>query len=131
MLFPSGVMATCSTSYAMHNTKIFSVQSDVAVLHLEQAFSYSGLRLYEDRSINGKGVIAELRIGDTDHFATELDHLSLCIRNDVKPRTPGEEGLQDMKLIEAVYQSAASGQTVKLPRVDGLDTTRGPEFTPN
>jgi predicted dehydrogenase len=127
MLFPSGVMATCSTSYAMHNTKIFSVQSDVAVLHLEQAFSYSGLRLYEDRSINGKGIIAELRIGDTDHFATELDHLSLCIRNDVKPRTPGEEGLQDMKLIEVVYQSAASGQTVKLPRVDGLDTTRGPE----
>jgi predicted dehydrogenase len=127
MLFPSGVMATCSTSYAMHNTKIFSVQSDIAVLHLEQAFSYSGLRLYEDRSISGKGIIAELRIGDTDHFALELDHLALCIRNDVKPRTPGEEGLQDMKLIEAVYQSAASGQTVKLPRIDGLDTTRGPE----
>jgi predicted dehydrogenase len=127
MLFPSGVMATCSTSYAMHNTKIFSVQSDIAVLHLEQAFSYSGLRLYEDRSISGKGVIAELRIGDTDHFAAELDHLSLCIRNDVKPRTPGEEGLQDMRLIEAIYQSAATGQTVKLPRVDGLDTTRGPE----
>jgi len=127
MLFPSGVMATCSTSYAMHNTKICSVQSDIAVLNLEQAYSYSGLRLYEDRSVSGKGVLAELKIGDTDHFAAELDHLSLCIRNDVKPRTPGEEGLQDMKLIEAVYQSAASGQTVKLPRVDGLDTTRGPE----
>ena len=76
-------------------------------------------------------MLAELHIGDTDHFALELDHFALCIRNDVKPRTPGEEGLQDMKLIEAVYQSAASGQTVKLPRVDGLDTTRGPEFTPN
>jgi len=127
MLFPSGVMATLSTSYAMHNTKIFSVQSDIAVLNLEQAYSYSGLRLYEDRSVSGKGMVSELKIGDTDHFAAEVDHLSLCIRNDVKPRTPGEEGLQDMKLIEAVYQSAASGQTVKLPRVDGLDTTRGPE----
>jgi predicted dehydrogenase len=131
MLFPSGVMATCSTSYAMHNTKIFSVQSDIALLNLEQAYSYGGLRLYEDRSISGKGVLAELRIGDTDHFAAELDHLALCIRNDVKPRTPGEEGLQDMKLIEAIYQSAATGQTVKLPRVDGLDTTRGPEPMPN
>ncbi|MGB6200868.1 MAG: Gfo/Idh/MocA family oxidoreductase [Candidatus Acidiferrales bacterium] len=131
MLFPSGVMATCSTSYAMHNTKIFSVQSDIAVLSLEQAFSYSGLRLYQDRSIGGKGVIAELRIGDVDHFALELDHLALCIRDNVKPRTPGEEGLQDMKLIEAVYRSAASGQTVKLPRIDGLDTTRGPEPMPS
>ncbi|MGC1188585.1 MAG: Gfo/Idh/MocA family oxidoreductase [Candidatus Acidiferrales bacterium] len=131
MLFPSGVMATCSTSYAMHNTKIFSVQSDIAVLSLEQAFSYSGLRLYQDRSLGGKGVIAELRIGDVDHFALELDHLALCIRDNVKPRTPGEEGLQDMKLIEAVYRSAASGQTVKLPRIDGLDTTRGPEPMPS
>jgi predicted dehydrogenase len=127
MLFPSGVMASCSTSYAMHNAKIFMVESELAVAYIEQAFSYSGLRLYQDRSINGKALIAEVRIGDTDHFALELDHLALCIRNDVKPRTPGEEGLQDMKLIEAIYQSAASGQTVKLPRVDGLDTTRGPE----
>jgi len=28
--------------------------------------------------------------------------------------TPGEEGLRDLTIIEAVYQSARTGQTVKL-----------------
>jgi len=28
--------------------------------------------------------------------------------------TPGEEGLRDLKIIEAVYESARSGKTVKL-----------------
>jgi predicted dehydrogenase len=31
-----------------------------------------------------------------------------------QPLTPGEEGLRDLKIIEAVYESARSGKTVKL-----------------
>jgi predicted dehydrogenase len=94
---------------------------------MQNAYGYSGQRLFLDNTVNGRHALAEIRFGEPDHFATELDHFALCIRNDVKPRTPGEEGLQDMKIIEAIYQSAASGQIVKLPRIEGLDTTRGPE----
>ena len=31
-----------------------------------------------------------------------------------EPRTPGEEGLQDVKLIEAIYEAARTGRTVKV-----------------
>jgi len=127
MLFPSGVMATLATSYAMHSTMHFGAHADRGLAYMQNAYGYSGQRLFLDNTVNTRRELAEIRLGEPDQFATELDHFALCIRNDVKPRTPGEEGLQDMKLIEAIYQSAAEGQTVKLPRVEGLDTTRGPE----
>ena len=31
-----------------------------------------------------------------------------------------------MKVLEAIYQAAAGGAAVKMPLVQGLDTTRGP-----
>ena len=55
-----------------------------------------------------------------------MDHFAEAIRADRQPHTPGEEGLQDMRLMQAIYQAAAGGNTVKLPPVAGVDTTRGP-----
>ena len=33
----------------------------------------------------------------------EMDHFSDCVTNNKEPLTPGEEGLKDMRIIEAVY----------------------------
>ena len=56
-----------------------------------------------------------------------MDHFAQAIRADRQPHTPGEEGLADMKVLAAIYQSAANGgAAVMLPKVEGLDTTRGP-----
>jgi len=43
-----------------------------------------------------------------------------------RPRTPGEEGLQDHRIMEAIYRSAAENRPVALPEVEGLDVFRGP-----
>jgi predicted dehydrogenase len=126
MLFPSGAMATLCCSYASHNTKYFSVQGDLGTIKMDPAYTTAGLRVFVEGGAHARGGVTELRMGDVDHFATEMDHFALCVRNDVKPRSPGEEGVQDMKIVEAIYQSAASGQTVKLERFDGLDNFRGP-----
>jgi hypothetical protein len=48
------------------------------------------------------------------------------VLNDRQPYTPGEEGLQDVKIIEAIFESAASGCAVKLPAASKLDAFRGP-----
>jgi predicted dehydrogenase len=49
-----------------------------------------------------------------DHFASEMDHMSDCVMQDKQPLTPGEEGLRDLTIIQAIYQAAQSGKTVKL-----------------
>lgn len=55
-----------------------------------------------------------------------MDHFSECLTEN-KPHTPGEEGLQDHRIIEALYQSAREGKPVKLPIISGMDVFRGPE----
>ncbi|MEH1778737.1 MAG: hypothetical protein V7K67_24040 [Nostoc sp.] len=34
--------------------------------------------------------------------------------------------MQDQKLTAVIYEAAQTGKTITLPRVSGLDTTRGP-----
>lgn len=68
----------------------------------------------------------EMVLGQENQFSAEIDHMATCVLDDIVPRTPGEEGLADQVVIEALYESAATGLPVKLPRVKGLDVTRGP-----
>ncbi len=61
------------------------------------------------------GVIEERNLPVRDHFASEMDHFSDCVLMGTDPLTPGEEGLKDMRIITAIYESAAGGgKTVKL-----------------
>ncbi len=79
-------------------------------IDLDQAFSYHGQQLSTSRS--GKKSI--LKVEPVNHFAAEMEHFSECILNDRDPRTPGEEGLADMKIMAAILESAASGRIQKV-----------------
>lgn len=67
----------------------------------------------------------EPTIPDKDQFALEMDHMAECVMQNKTPHTPGEEGLQDQRLIEAIYESARTGRPVKVSPPSG--PTRGPE----
>jgi predicted dehydrogenase len=43
---------------------------------------------------------------DPVQFAVEGDEMSRCILEGREPKTNGEEGLRDMKYMEAIYKSA-------------------------
>lgn len=47
-----------------------------------------------------------------DQFAAQLDGFSQAARNGTEHRTPGEMGLRDIRLIEAIYRSADEGGAV-------------------
>lgn len=50
----------------------------------------------------------------SDSAALRSDHFSECVMKDTEPLTPGEEGLRDLVIMMAIYDSARSGQPVKL-----------------
>ena len=54
-----------------------------------------------------------------------MDHMAECVRQNKTPYTPGEEGLQDQRIMEAIYQSAQENRPVKLPAVSKMDAFRG------
>ena len=47
-------------------------------------------------------------------FVREMDHFSECILRDRTPKTPGEEGLADIRCIEAIYKTA--GKAAGIPQ---------------
>jgi predicted dehydrogenase len=87
---------------------------------MDPAFPYRGLKMFVQPNEPPLP-----QIGQTDQFANELDHMADCVVNDREPYTPGEEGLQDQRVIEAIFESAKHGKVVKLPKIDKLDAFRG------
>jgi glucose-fructose oxidoreductase len=49
--------------------------------------------------------------------AAELDYFAGCILRDTAPEPSGIEGLQDVRIVEAIYRSARDGRPVTLPRL--------------
>ena len=127
--YPSGVLAICSTSYGFHRSRRFRVFGSDGWGQLDPAFDYRGLQMELGRKSPSNSMaenITQVRMNEKNQFALEMDHMADCVIHDRVPHTPGEEGLQDQKLMALIYQAAQSRQTITLPPVAGLDTTRGP-----
>lgn len=127
MKFPSGVQTSCATGYAHHEDKNYKILADTGWIKMDPAFTYHGLQLETSQAQGDQNQIIQHKLTDKNQFASEIDHFSECILEDKTPFTPGEEGLQDQKIMEAIYQSAREGRPVKLQKVDKKDAFRGSE----
>lgn len=108
--FPSGAVAQLVTSYDSAGGNSAVVRGTTGSLIMDPATNYSGLKM----RIEGQNA-REFNPGDpTVQFAGQLDNLADAIRDGAQIRTPGEMGLRDIRLIEAIYASANGGRTVKL-----------------
>lgn len=126
--FPSGLIANCAASYGAHESKDLRVRLEKGWIDVANAFAYQGQSL-RVASRDGKAeAIRELRLGHKNQFALEIDHMAQCVLQNRAPRTPGEEGVQDHVIMEALYRSAETGAAVALPAASGLDATRGPRL---
>jgi predicted dehydrogenase len=122
--FLSGAIANCSSSYALHESRQLWVHGPDADMHLANAFGYAGQELTVARQ-EGEVTHSDRHVLTVkNQFALELDHMADCVLKDIRPHTPGEEGLQDQRIMEAIYESARTGQPVKLAPPTG--STRGP-----
>lgn len=113
MGFPGNVIAYGGCSYGVHKSARYRCLTDKgAWFGMDPAFGYTGLQIELSQARGELEYKQQVSVEDKQQFATELDHFSECIIHNVNPNTPGEEGLKDMVLIEAMYASAASGTPV-------------------
>jgi predicted dehydrogenase len=125
--FPSGAVANCASGYSFHQSNHIRVQNEAAWFHASPAFAYTGLQMQIGRKMGQANSSNAIDMAPVDQFAREMDAFAWSIRNNQTPLTPGKEGIQDLRIIDAIYQSAASGQTVTMPAQPAgkLDVTRG------
>jgi predicted dehydrogenase len=110
MRMPSGINVQGSSSYCYgpgaSRQRYFG--SDASLI-MEPATSYYGNTIV----MEGGGPRREIGGGDTrNQFAAQLDGFSQAARENRPHLTPGEMGLRDVRLMEAMYRSADAGGAV-------------------
>jgi glucose-fructose oxidoreductase len=105
--FPGGVQAAIKTSFG-ENINFLDVAFEKGKLSMRPYSAYSGLR--------GSSPLGEIHHSYSVPFqqARQMDDDALAILQDKPVLVPGEEGLRDIHIVEAIYRSAASGQRVAL-----------------
>jgi predicted dehydrogenase len=105
--FPSGAMSQCGASYNAAPAGYFRALAAHGWFGLDPAFNYDVIR--GTRS-DGKAI----DFPPTDQFAVEMDDFAQCILEKKPSKVSGEEGLRDVKIMMAIYESARTGRPVEL-----------------
>ena len=108
--FPSGVLCSNTTSYSYAGQTKWRAVCTEGYIDCEPAISYSGVKI----RVSHHGKEEPKDVPESNQFATEMDVFADCIMNNKEPRSGGEEGLRDVKIMEAIYESARTGKTIKL-----------------
>ena len=103
--FPSGCIAKGKSSY---NTPInhLLVRAEKGNFGLSDAYRYGGMAGYTP---TGK-----MNYPQINQQAAQMDDFAQCVMNNKLTRVPGEMGMQDMKVVDAIYRSIASGKKEKI-----------------
>lgn len=110
--FPGERLASFTCSFGAADVSRYALIGSKGVLTYDPAYEYAS------------GIKSELRIGDKtsrrvfakrDQFAAEINYFSDCILRGRQPEPSGWEGLADIRIVEAIYQSVRSGKAVDLP----------------
>ena len=114
--YPSGAMANCHCSFGTGESRHYRVNCAKGFIDLDAAFAYKGqaLRVNSRDGIQEPATDAKILIEPVNHFAVEMDHFSDAVLRGSPCHTPGEMGHADLKIIEAINKSIASGQAEKI-----------------
>ena len=85
MKFPSGIMASCATSYGADTTGYFKVYGSKGWLQVDQAFAREGLHLRAE--LQGARLDEPNPARDPSHFQAEAEHFSHCVQNGLEPKS--------------------------------------------
>jgi predicted dehydrogenase len=106
LTFPNGIQGIGATAYSW-NANNFRVYGDKGNITAEPATGYYNHKF----TING----TPFDVKPANQWALMMDHFSECILDNSKTlKIPGEMGLRDIRIIDAILRSADTKKTIKL-----------------
>ena len=101
--FADGSLADCRTSYNDKYNKL-RAEAEGGWFELEPAYQYDGLK--------GQTSRGKMDIENVNQQARQMDAFADCVLNNKETTVPGEMGMRDVQLIEAIYRAAQTGNKV-------------------
>ncbi|WP_425637256.1 Gfo/Idh/MocA family protein [Algoriphagus yeomjeoni] len=106
--FPSGVIASCLSTYNMNNLDRFYLNGSKGWVEMQPSTGYGPIK-----GMTHKGPLDEPIV---THQTVQMDEMAAIIFDGKKPEVPvdGEEGVKDMKIIDAIFKAVKTGEKVTL-----------------
>lgn len=101
LTFPSGAVANCQTSFGM-NMNWLNINYEKGWLKMEPQSGYGGNR---GMMSDGTEIYTPIQL----HQNIQMDDDALALKQNQTLLVPGEEGLRDIRVVEAIYRSAKGG----------------------
>lgn len=105
MEFEGGINSNCLASYSKDFNKL-RAEASKGWFELSPAYQYNG--------IQGSTSQGKLNFPQVNQQALQMDSFADCIMNDKRNKAPGEDGMQDIKIIRSIYEAASSGKKIIL-----------------
>jgi glucose-fructose oxidoreductase len=109
--FPNERLATFTCGFGTEKASRYTVVGAQGMLTLDPAYSYEQ-DIRHELTVQGKTRKRTFKAGD--QFGPQLSYFSDCVLSDQQPEPSGHEGWNDVRIIRAIHQSAATGRTVPL-----------------
>ncbi len=109
--FPRGRLASFVVSFGAQAISRLDVVGSKGRVFLEPAYEYSEA-LKQTVVREGKPEVREF--AHTDQFGGEIEAFADCILEERAPEASVDEGLADVRVIEAIFRSAETGRSVRL-----------------
>ncbi len=113
--FPNERLATFTCSFGGAKVSHYQVVGTQGDLRVESAYSWQG-EIKHYLTINGE--TKERTFASHDQLGAEFTYFSDCILSNKQPEPNGIEGLIDVRLIQALYQSIETGQFVQVQTLE-------------
>ncbi|MET6996059.1 Gfo/Idh/MocA family protein [Chitinophaga defluvii] len=106
--FPGGAVASCLSTYNMNNLDRFFLNGEKGFAELQPSTGYG--------PIKGRTNKGELTHPHVTHQTVQMEEMAGIILEGKQPVVPvnGEEGVKDLKIIDAIYQAVKTGGKVDL-----------------
>lgn len=111
LIFPEGLVLQATASFGAAQSSFLHLQGEKGWAALDPAFAYD-----EERRLFGKtsGRWFQKIFLKMDEFSLELDAFAECILRGRDPEPDGVQGLRDVAVIGAIYQSAREHRAVPI-----------------
>lgn len=114
--FPDDRLANFTVSFGAASTGSYQVVGTEGEVRLENAYDYHGRLQWQVKPAKGRA--SRGTVPPRDHLAPELLYFSDCILKNRRPEPDGWEGLADVRIISALYESAKRRRPVRMEPVE-------------
>ena len=109
--FPGERIASFTCSFGAADVSQYTLVGSKGILRCNPAYEYA--EAIQQELVIGKKTTRK-NFPKRDQFAAELIYFSDCILKNREPEPSGYEGLADAQVVEAIYESIRSRQTIRV-----------------